>query len=204
MTTTSPVPPAGAAGLLERIVRRPRPWVTATVFAVTAATGIAQLVDSALLDEFRRDPAKIDDGQWWRLGSAMFFQDGWTRGLIFNLLILAFFGIVAERAFGRTRWLLLYFGCGLFGQTMSYLWLRSTGAGNSMCVAGLIGALTVVALVWPDRLPAFRPPRLALLAVPVLAVVDTVVRDNHGLPLLLGMVAGFVLLPRDHAQLAGK
>lgn len=38
--------------------------------------------------------------------------------------------------------------------------------------------------------------RVLAWALPVLAVVDTVVHDNHGVPCLLGMALGFVLLPR--------
>jgi rhomboid protease GluP len=61
-----------------------------------------------------------------------------------------------------------------------------------MCVAGLIGALAVVVL----RLRAAEPPRglyrAALLIAP-LAVLDTVLHDNHGMPALLGMVLGALL-----------
>ncbi|RDI64445.1 rhomboid family intramembrane serine protease [Nocardia pseudobrasiliensis] len=189
--------PSAPRALTEWLLRPPRPILTATVLAITAATGIAQLIHPALFDQFRRDPDAVDAGAWWRLGTAMFFQDGWAAGLIFNLLILLAFGAIAERVLGRWRWAVVYFGCGLFGQTMSYLWLRSIGAGNSMCVAGLIGALTVTALRAPDRFGPRRPARRILYAVPIFAIVDTIFRDNHGLPVLLGMALGYLLLPRD-------
>ncbi|MBF6331228.1 rhomboid family intramembrane serine protease [Nocardia transvalensis] len=181
--------------VLDWLFEPPRPALTATVFLITTATGVAQLAYPALFDHVRRDPSRIDAGQWWRLLTAMFFQDGWAAGLIFNLMILLVFGAIAERVLGRARWLLMYFGCGLFGQAMSYLWLHSTGAGNSMCVAGLVGALTLTALRAPDRFGPRRPGKPLLYAVPVLAVVDTVLRDNHGLPVLLGMALGLLLLP---------
>jgi len=140
-----------------------------------------------------RDTARIDDGQWYRLLTGMFFQDGWALGLVFNLLALAVFGVAAERVFGRARWLVLYFGCGLFGQVMSYLWLNPVGAGNSMCVAGLVGALAGVALRPPVGVPVAAPVRLTAIAIPVLAVVGTVLHDNHGLPALLGLALAFLL-----------
>ncbi|TCC26766.1 rhomboid family intramembrane serine protease [Kribbella speibonae] len=114
-----------------------RPVLTAAVFLVTLACGVAQLVHRPLYDHVVRDAARIDDGEWYRLITGMFFQDGWTAGLIVNLIWLAVVGTLAERVFGRARWLLLYFGCGLFGQFMSYIWLNPVGAGNSMCSAGL-------------------------------------------------------------------
>jgi membrane associated rhomboid family serine protease len=171
--------------------------LTAVVFGVTLACGIAQLVHRPLYDYVVRDAARIDDGQWYRLFTGMFFQDGWAWGLVSNLVWLAMFGTLAERVFGRWRWLVLYFGCGLFGQLMSYLWLNPVGAGNSMCTVGLIGALAAVAMVAPRRYHVVLPLqlRLATYAVPVLAVVDTALHDNHGLPCLLGIALGFLLLP---------
>ncbi|MCM6776161.1 rhomboid family intramembrane serine protease [Nocardia sp. CDC159] len=191
-------PPRSA--LVEWLLRPPRPITTTTVFLITAATGIAQLIHPALFDRFCRAPDRVAAGEWWRLGTAMFFQDGWTAGLLFNLVILLVFGAIAERVLGRWRWVLLYFGCGLFGQVVSYLWLRSTGAGNSMCVAGLVGALTIAALRAPDRFGPRRPARPILYAVPALAVFGAIFHDNHGLPVLLGMAVGYPLLPRDRPE----
>ncbi len=66
-----------------------------------------------------------------------------------------------------------------------------------MCIAGLIGGLTVVILLAGCRYGVVLPLQFRIMAliVPVLAVIDTVVHDNHGLPCLLGMALGFVLLP---------
>jgi membrane associated rhomboid family serine protease len=182
----------------DRIAAGPRrPVLTAAVFAVTLACGVAQLVHPPLYDAVNRDAARIDAGEWYRLVTGMFFQDGRAAGLVFNLVTLAVVGAFAERVFGRARWLLLYFGCGLFGQVMSYLWLNPVGAGNSMCVAGLLGALTAVVMMASRRYGVELPLRLRIMAfaVPALAVADTVAHDNHGLPCLLGLALGFLLLP---------
>ena len=176
-----------------RISSPSKPWLTAVVFLVTLACGVAQLAHRPLYDLVVRDAARIDDGQWYRLVTGMFFQDGWALGLAFNLAGLAVLGAVAERVFGRGRWLVLYFGCGLFGQFMSYLWLNPVGAGNSMCNAGLLGALACVALRPPAGVPVPTRVRVAAIAVPVLAVVDTALHDNHGLPALLGLALAFLL-----------
>ncbi|TCC07750.1 rhomboid family intramembrane serine protease [Kribbella soli] len=191
-TRTAPrTPPAALA------FGPPRPLLTGAVFLVTLACGIAQLVHRPLYEHVVRDASRIDHGQWYRLLTGMFFQDGWASGLISNLLLLAIFGTIAERVFGRWRWLVLYFVCGWFGQFMSYIWLNPVGAGNSMCVAGLIGGLATVILLAPRRYGVMPPVplRITALAVPVLAVVDTILHDNHGLPCLLGMILGFLLLP---------
>lgn len=175
-----------------------RPFLTAAVFAVTLACGIAQLAYRPLYEHVVRDASRIDDGQWYRLLTGMFFQDGWASGLISNLLLLAVFGAVAERVLGRWRWLVLYFGCGWIGQFVSYVWLNPVGAGNSMCVAGLIGGLATVGLLARSRYGVVLPLqlRIAAVVVPVLAVADTIVQDNHGIPCLAGMVLAFLLVPR--------
>jgi rhomboid protease GluP len=168
-----------------------RPVLTGAVFVVTAAALVAQLVDPSLLGHMQREATAIDAGQWWRLLTGMFFQDGGVLGGLFNLVALAVVGTFAEWTFGRARWFVLYFGCGLFGQFLSYLWLNPVGAGNSMCVAGLLGALAVVVL----RLRATDQPKglfKAAVAIAPLAVLDTVLHDNHGMPALLGMVLGYL------------
>ncbi|TDO48274.1 rhomboid family protein [Kribbella sp. VKM Ac-2571] len=179
-----------------------RPLLTAAVFLVTLACGIAQLVHRPLYEHVVRDADRIDHGQWYRLLTAMFFQDGWASGLVSNLLLLAVFGTMAERVFGRWQWLVLYFACGWFGQFMSYIWLNPVGAGNSMCVAGLIGGLAAAILLARRRYGVIPPVQLRItaLAVPVLAVVDTILHDNHGLPCLLGVALGLLLLPHRRDQ----
>ncbi|RZT16830.1 rhomboid family protein [Kribbella sp. VKM Ac-2569] len=196
-TRTAPRTPLAALA-----VGPTRPLLTATVFLVTLACGIAQLVHRPLYEHVVRDASRIDHGQWYRLLTGMFFQDGWASGLISNLLLLAVVGTIAERVFGRWRWLVLYFACGWFGQLMSYIWLNPVGAGNSMCVAGLIGGLATVILLAPRRYGVIPPVplRITALAVPVLAIVDTILHDNHGLPCLLGVALGFLLLPQRRDQ----
>lgn len=84
MTTRTAAPNPFAA-----IAFGPRkPLLTAAVFAVTLACGIAQLMHRPLYDHVR-DAAQINDGQWYRLLTGMFFQDGWTACLVSNLILLA-------------------------------------------------------------------------------------------------------------------
>ncbi|HWD06675.1 MAG TPA: rhomboid family intramembrane serine protease [Amycolatopsis sp.] len=188
--------------VFERLGPLRRPVLTGAVFLLTAGALVAQLVVPGLLAHVERDGAAIGDGQWWRLVTGMFFQDGGILGGLFNLVVLAAIGALAERYFGRTRWLVLYFGCGLFGQYLSAIWLQPVGAGNSMCVAGLLGALAVALLRAPARHGVELPRQVLLVPVLVapLAVLDTVLHDNHGLPALLGMALGFLLLPKARRQ----
>ncbi|WP_245607412.1 rhomboid family intramembrane serine protease [Pseudonocardia spinosispora] len=193
--------------LMDVTGRRPRlPVATPVVWLITATTGIAQLIHPPLYDLFRRDPRALLAGEWWRLVTPLFFQDGWLIGTVCNLTALAMIGVVAEVVLGPGRWLAVYSGCGLFGHLLSYLWLQPVGAGNSMATVGLLGVLATGALLARRRYDVRLPlPVLGMAAaLPVLAVVDTVLHDNHGMPALLGMALGLFVGPVPRAWVAQR
>lgn len=67
--------------------------------------------------------------------------------------------------------------------------------------AGLLGTVTAAVLT-PKRLYGIHMRsrlRAVALALPALAIAGTLLHDNHGLPLLLGMALGSTLLPRSAA-----
>ncbi|MEW9532658.1 rhomboid family intramembrane serine protease [Microbispora sp. NPDC049125] len=119
---------------------RPFPFLTAAVAAVTAVPSLVQLADTALLGAFRRDPALVRTGEWWRLATSLVFQDGGLLGTAFNLVTLLVIGTMAERALGRGRWLALYLAGAAAGQVAGMLY-GTAGAGNSIAVCGLAGGV---------------------------------------------------------------
>ncbi|GEL20351.1 rhomboid family intramembrane serine protease [Pseudonocardia asaccharolytica DSM 44247 = NBRC 16224] len=167
------------------------------MFAVTAAVSVAQLVHPSVFHALHRDPAGLAAGQWWRAVTWMFVQDGWLAGTVFNLAILAVVGSAFERVFGSARWLPTYFVVGLIAQIPGFFW-NPYGAGNSVPVAVLFGALVDLLIVGPRWFGARIPAAVRIWAVivPVLAAVDTVLRDNHGIAVLLGMLVGLAMLWR--------
>ena len=200
-------PRSGFTGLVAAVNSRAlKPWATLTTWICTAAAGSVQLLHPVLLHQFGRDPAGLAAGQWWRMVTPMFVQDGGLLGLVFNLVALAVIGTLAETLLGPRRWLMVYFFAGLFGNAVSSMWLNPTGAGNSMAVAGLLGVLAVAILGARRRYGVYLSVRLRAVAgtLPVLAIVDTAQHDNHGLPFLLGMVLGLLMLPRRQSTTANR
>ena len=120
------------------------PVATAVVFVVTATTSILGLVIPGMLEGWQRTPQGLQ-GDWWRSFTALLVQDGGVAGTISNLAFLLVLGVVAEQVLGAGRWLVCYFGAGLVGELAGYLW-QPRGAGNSVAICGLAGAL-IVALV---------------------------------------------------------
>lgn len=90
------------------------------------------------------------DGEWWRLGSALFLHFGLFH-LAMNMLSLWDGGRLVERMYGPGRFLAIYFCSGLGGNLLS---LNSQGdlavsGGASGAIFGVYGALMV--FVWRER-----------------------------------------------------
>ena len=128
--------------------------VTAVVFAVTATVSVLGLALPSLLATLERAPAGLH-GDWWRSFTALLVQDGGVAGTLSNLLFLLVMGALAEQFLERWQWLVCYFGAGLAGELAGYAW-QPHGAGNSVAVCGLAGAL-VVALLAGSPVPRLVP-----------------------------------------------
>ena len=89
---------AAAAGLLGVAGgSRRQPWLT-QVFCIIAALALGlQALHPALLDLFQRDASQILRGEWWLIGSALFFQDGGLAGGASNFAALLCIGGLAEQ-----------------------------------------------------------------------------------------------------------
>lgn len=64
-----------------------------------------------------RDYSRFLAGEWWRLITPLFVQDGGVTGSLFNLVSLFLVGCVAERHWGSQRWLIIFFVGGIRRET---------------------------------------------------------------------------------------
>jgi membrane associated rhomboid family serine protease len=132
--------------------------VTVTITGLTALVGAAQLLGPDVVTALQRDPERLRQGQTWRLLTPMFVQPDGLLQYAFNLAGSAIVGASVEKNFGRSRWLVFYFGAGLTALGLAYWWFPHTiDGGSSDAVAGLIGALTYAMWKWGLRpaWPAF-------------------------------------------------
>lgn len=150
------------------------------------------------------------DGEWWRLGSAMFLHFG-VLHLGTNMVALFDSGRLVESAFGWRRFVGVYFVSGLVGNLLS-LYVhgdQAASGGASGAIFGVYGALLIY-LVWHRRrlLPqdfrwmfwAASASALGMLALGVF--IPGIDNAAHFGGLLAGMSAGFVLLPPLKAGVA--
>ena len=84
------------------------------------------------------------DGDWWRLGTAMFLHYGLLH-LGMNMLVLWFIGPPLEEYFGRSRYALVYLVSGLAGSAGALIWSpNALTVGASGAIWGLMGAAVVL------------------------------------------------------------
>lgn len=90
------------------------------------------------------------DGEWWRLGSALFLHFGLLH-LAMNMFALWDGGRLVERMYGHGRFLLIYFASGLTGNLLSLIVQgdRAVSGGASGAIFGIYGALLVC--LWRER-----------------------------------------------------
>lgn len=90
------------------------------------------------------------DGEWWRLGSALFLHFGLFH-LAMNMLSLWDGGRLVERMYGTGRFLLIYFCSGLSGNLLSLIAQgdHAVSGGASGAIFGVYGALMV--FLWRER-----------------------------------------------------
>ncbi len=217
MTATPPTPtasPAPAPGpALTDLMRGPPRQVPVTVALIMANTAVfvvmlafgAGLWHSAngvqLAWGANFGPA-TQDGQWWRLLTALFIHFGLVH-LALNMFALWDIGRLVERLFGRTRFALLYLGSGVIGNLLSLVVQgnQAVSGGASGAIFSLYGALLV--FLWRERRQVhaseFRWLFGGSLFFTVLMlgmgfVVPGIDNAAHGGGLVAGVLLGHVLL----------
>jgi rhomboid protease GluP len=92
----------------------------------------------------------VQDGEWWRLGSALFLHFGVIH-LALNLLALWDSGQLVERMYGHAHFTGIYFTSGLAGNLLSLATTEGSAVsgGASGAIFGVYGALLI--FLWRER-----------------------------------------------------
>jgi hypothetical protein len=168
--------------------------VTAVVVSAALCLGsLLELFWSGALDALRNDPS----GQWWRVLTAPFVQDGIAGG-VFNIVSAAVIVALAEWYWGRLIsagvWLLGAWApvgkvAGLFGYHVSAHKVTVYTAGSSGATyftAGTLCAALLLSGIGRNRLLGLVGPAIAL-------VMWAGFNDGHGVLFFEGFVAGLVM-----------
>src|SRR4051812_10765542 len=178
-----------SAGRATRAARRRFPILTFGVGLVLCICLAAQIVSPHLLNVMQRDAERIGRGEWYRLLTALFFQDGGIAGGVWNIAVLGLVGTLAEQLFDTARWAAVYSITGISAEVVALHW-QPVGAGNSVAVFGLAGAVVVTAWQRTGRRSAST---LALLSG-VVAALLACAHDIHGAAFAVGALGAVLTI----------
>ena len=147
-------------------------------------------------------PAVLEDGEYYRLLTAMFMHFG-IRHIMNNMLVLFVLGDNLERALGHVKYLIFYLLCGIGSNWVSMM-AHSTdtmtvSAGASGAIFGVVGGLLYVVTANKGRLEDLSTRQLVIMIFfsLYLGYTSTGV-DNiaHLSGLVIGIVLAIILYHR--------
>ena len=144
-------------------------------------------------------PYVVQEGEWWRLFTAMFLHGGMTH-LLMNMFSLYIVGRGAEMYFDTKSYLSIYLFSGLIGGLVSlFVHPGSVGVGASGAIFGVFGALAGFFLAHRDKVAthakAFMKDFSIIIGINLVIglSIPSVDVSAHLGGLAVGVVGGFVL-----------
>ena len=147
-------------------------------------------------------PAVLEDGEYYRLLTAMFMHFG-IRHIMNNMLVLFVLGDNLERALGHVKYLIFYLLCGIGSNWVSMM-AHSTdtmtvSAGASGTIFGVVGGLLYVVTANKGRLEDLSTRQLVIMIFFSLYLGYTstgVDNTAHLSGLVIGIVLAIILYHR--------
>jgi len=132
------------------------PWVRGLILAnaVVYLLTVTVFTGAWVLDVGAFWPGDVG-GKWWTFVTYAFLHAGFLH-LLFNMILLFFFGPAVEERMGGKSFAAFYFTCGVGGAILSLIiaLLRSADASGAYPIVGASGAVLGVALAfamnWPN------------------------------------------------------
>ena len=147
-------------------------------------------------------PAVLEDGEYYRLVTAMFMHFG-IRHIMNNMLVLFVIGDNLERALGHIKYLIFYLLCGIGSNWVSMMAhttdTMTVSAGASGAIFGVVGGLIYVVTANRGRLEDLNTRQLVIMAFFSLYLgytssgVDNIARLSG---LVIGVILAIILYHR--------
>lgn len=175
------------------------PYVTYTLIVLNVLVFIMETIgggsnDSDVLIKYGAQyaPLILNDGEWYRIFTAMFIHIG-IMHIVGNMLCLFAIGQYIEVYFGRIEYTILYVLSGLAGNLLSLFFDMgkldvAISAGASGAICGLFGALIILSLDKNTK-THFPLPRVIMAII----LIFLPVKENvNVLAHIGGLIGGFV------------
>jgi len=177
--------------IINNIFGKP-PLATLILFVAVGIPTTIQFFHPPILTLLRRDTTAFLAGDWWRVITPLFVQDGGVSGSIFNLVSLFLVGSLAEYLWGRRRWLAISLIGGILSEVVAFAW-QPVGAGNSVVNFALAAGIATLILA---RTPS-RSARLFAYSVLGAGICLLILHDIHGAATALGGTISLILVQLD-------
>lgn len=169
--------------------------INVVIFILLEAKGSTE--DFELLYEYGAMywPDVAEGGQWYRLITHMFLHAG-SDHLFNNMFMLAVVGYNIEKEYGRFKYLLSYFICGIGGAVLSGLYDMknydfAVSVGASGAIMGIFGIMFVMVFLQARQNGQIAAPRLIIVFV--LMVFGNMQEGVDWVAHLGGAVCGVIL-----------
>lgn len=104
--------------------------------------------NTLLLEFGSKENAHILQGEYWRFITPIFLHLNIVH-VALNCYSLYFIGILAERIFGKAKFITIYFAAGILGNIFSFAFSLNSGVGASGAIFGLFGAILFICIEKP-------------------------------------------------------
>lgn len=165
------------------------PLITILVCAVLLFCLVWQIISPDILLKFERNSLLINKGEWWRIFTALFFQDGFIYGGISNIVFLLMIGTIAEQNLTRISWIILYFLTGVLTELIAMYW-QPVGAGNSISFFGLASSIVLYIILQKRKNLAMLFSIVSILFAAILLIRS----DIHGAAFFIGLIISAFLI----------
>lgn len=145
----------------KRVPREPFPIVSLSIMILCALVfGAMWMVGKGDINGVAsafgaKENARIHDGEWWRLVTAMFLHGSLVH-LVVNGLSLYWLGWSLEKIYGSRKYLIIYLFAGVVSFIVSYMRSPYPSLGASGAIFGLVGA----GLIFPIRFRELLPEQV--------------------------------------------
>ncbi len=175
--------------------------INAILYLLLEFNGGSQTTETLLQFGAKYNPA-IMDGEWWRIFTSMFLHIGLIHFLS-NMLFLYYFGSLAERIYGSTRFVIIYLLAGIGGGIASFAFVTNISAGASGALYGMFGAFIYFGMFYRNMF--YQTIGKNILVVLALNIgLGFVIPQLDMVAHLGGLVAGIIAAAIVHLPLKQK
>lgn len=169
--------------------------VNVIIFLIIESVGSTE--DSEIMYQWGAmySPDVFEGGQWYRIITSMFLHFG-INHLLNNMVVLLILGYQMEEKYGRLRYLITYFVCGIVGNIISgaaemAAGSYTIGAGASGAVFGIFGVILV--MVFKSRKQFGRVSAIQMIVLFLLMVFGNTQEGVDWMAHLGGALCGVVM-----------